>query len=77
MTIGLPKGSAVPVVGSVVGSALKPAGWAWIPAKIVAKMTEMKVKAADAVPSFESMLKVRGSDDIQQITVMMAPKDTV
>lgn len=77
VTIGLPNGNAAPVSGSVAGSARKPAGWLSMPAKIVAKMTEIKVNAADAVPSFESMLKVRGKDDNQQITVMMAPKDTV
>lgn len=68
-------GTAV-TIGSPI-SALKPAGLPWIPAKIVARMTEIKVNAAEAVPSFESMLKVRGRDESQQITETIAPNDTV
>lgn len=58
-------------------SSVNPAGLSWMPAKIVANSTEMKVKNADAVPSFAIMLKVRGSDASQQMMVMAMENSTV
>lgn len=54
-----------------------PAGSPWMPAKMVARRTEMKVKAADAVPSLLNMLKVRGREHSQQTMATMMPKLTV
>lgn len=48
-----------------------------MPAKMVARSTEMKVKAAEAVPAFESASKVRGSEQSQQIMVTTMEKTTV
>lgn len=44
---------------------------------MAANKTEMKVKNADAVPSFESALKVLGREQNQQIIVAMTAKTTV
>ena len=69
-TIGFPLIAAV-------GSKVKPAGCASIPAKIAARRTEMKVKKAEAVASLESVSNVRGKEQIQEMTVMMAEKPIV
>jgi len=42
-----------------------------------ASITEMNVKRAEAVPSFDSALKVLGSEEIQQISVAMTAKTMV
>jgi len=44
---------------------------------MAANRTEMKVKNADAVPSFERALKVLGSELNQQIIVAITAKTTV
>lgn len=48
-----------------------------MPANMAANKTEMKVKNADAVPSFERALKVLGSELNQHIIVAMTAKTTV
>lgn len=48
-----------------------------MPAKMVAKSTEMNVKNAEAVPSFDNILNVRGREHTQEITNMIALKLTV
>jgi hypothetical protein len=48
-----------------------------MPANMAASKTEMKVKNADAVPSFERALKVLGREQNQQIMVAMTAKTTV
>lgn len=77
VTMGFPPTLATPagVVYESLGS--NPAGSPWIPAKMVARRTEMKVKAADAVPSLLNMLKVRGREHSQQTMATMMPKLTV
>lgn len=72
----------VPLTGIAVTigdprAALKPAGSFWMPAKMVASSTEMKVKKADAVPSLDIMLNVRGSEATKQMTVTTTLKTTV
>lgn len=54
-----------------------PAGWSSTAEKMVARMTEMKVKKADAKASLESMSKVRGSEHSQEMIIMMTEKMTV
>lgn len=48
-----------------------------MPAKMAARSTEMKVKNAEAVASRESALKVRGSEQNQQIIVAITANTTV
>lgn len=48
-----------------------------MPEKIVARMTEMKVKKADAVPRRASVLKVRGSEAKKEMTATIALKPIV
>ena len=48
---------------------LYPAGFPCVPANMVARITEMKVKKAEAVPNFESMLNVRGNEANHHMTV--------
>ncbi|CRK30615.1 hypothetical protein BN1708_015805 [Verticillium longisporum] len=44
---------------------------------MVASMTEMKVKSADATANLDSRSNVRGSDDSQEMMAMMTEKTTV
>ena len=48
-----------------------------MPANMAANRTDMKVKNADAVPSFERALKVLGREQNQHIIVAMTAKTTV
>ena len=48
-----------------------------MPEKMVARMTEMKVKKADAVPKMARVLNVRGSDAKKDTTATMALKPMV
>jgi len=48
-----------------------------MPANIVAKSTDTKVKKAEPVPSLDSMLNVRGREKSQQMMVEMKAKTTV
>ena len=48
-----------------------------MPAKMVARSTEIKVKNAEAVPSFDSILNVRGRENTQEMTNMTTLKLTV
>ena len=84
----IPLMNVVPAAGttSTVGSptrrplfppVLYPAGWASIPAKIAARTTEMNVKRADRVASFERVSKVLGKEQKKHTTPMMAAKPTV
>lgn len=56
---------------------VKPAGCFWMPAKIVARMTEMNVNRAENVPSFDSVEKVRGVLKKKQMMADSAAKATV
>ena len=48
-----------------------------MPAKIVARRTEMNVKNAEAVPSFERALKVLGKEQTQQMIAAITANTTV
>lgn len=48
-----------------------------MPAKMTAKMTEMKVKIAEPVPRWESTRKVRGSEAIHEMMAVIKPIVTV
>lgn len=52
-------------------------GWSSIPAKIVASRTDTKVKKADPAANLASVLKVRGKEQIQEMTATIALKPTV
>ena len=54
-----------------------PAGFPWAPANAVARKTDVKVKKAEAKPSLDSMLNVRGNEPSQLTAVMATAKATV
>ena len=81
MNADIPATKVVPASGiaSTRGSPFAgyPAGWSSIAEKIVARMTEMKVKNADAVPNKARVLKVRGNDAKKETAATIALKPIV
>ena len=74
-TNGVPCFATTNQVGSPrVGylASVTPPGWSSMPAKIVAKMTEMNVKNAEKVAMVARALKVRGSEQIHDTTATIA-----
>lgn len=72
-TMGLPVRSPV---GPPPGVS-NPAGCLSIPAKIAASRTEMKVKSAESVASFDRVSNVRGNEHAQDRTAQIAENPTV
>ena len=59
------------------GSGLYSYGWASIPANMAANRTDINVKNAEPVPSFDKALKVLGREQTQQMSVAMTANTIV
>jgi hypothetical protein len=77
----IPETYVVPGSGKFVtiGSdpAMYPAGWSWMPTKMMARRTAMPIVTAEKVPRCESELRVRGREMKKHRMALIALKATV